>query len=330
MIEIKAKELNAGEEFSYGEREFVALGWEQNGVLAVAKKPLKDRPFDEDGSNDWRSSSLREYLNGDFLENEFDASALLPFTSDLTADDGLKDYGQSVDLVFLLSADLYRKYRYQMPKWNTWVWLITPWSCLPSYGYIVRNVYTDGSLNNHDAIYGYGAAVACSFNPESSVICAGRRSKGEKISGEYLPAAQGGVKVKLNPGAKAPTRAHEADAGLDLYCPEGCGQLVEAKDSAVIDTGVCIEIPAGYVGFLKSKSGLNVKHGITSEGVIDSGYTGSIAVKLYNHSGKDYEIKAGDKISQLVILPIITPEVEIVDELAGSERGENGFGSSGR
>lgn len=325
MIEIKAKDLKQGEEFNYSGREFIALGWEQNGVLAVSKHTIGKMPFDENESNDWRKSSIREYLNGDFIEKEFDPSGLLEFTSDLTADDGLTDYGKSVDLVFLLSADLYRKYRYFMPKWSTWVWLITPWSCFPSYGNYVRVVNTDGSLDGNLAIYGGGAAVACLINPESAVICAGRRSKGTDVT----PAGKV-LKVKLNPGAKTPTRAHEFDAGLDLYCPDDCGQIIEAKDSATIDTGVCVEIPRGYAGFLKSKSGLNVKNGITSEGVIDSGYTGSIVVKLYNNSGLDYEIKAGDKISQLVILPIITPEVEIVDELAGSERGENGFGSSGR
>ena len=325
MIEIKAKDLKQGEEFNYSGREFIALGWEQNGVLAVSKRTIGEMPFDENESNDWRKSSIREYLNGDFIEKELDPSGLLQFTSDLTADDGLTDYGKSVDLVFLLSADLYRKYRYFMPKWSTWVWLITPRSCPPSHGSIVRYVYTDGSLYYNYAINGYGAAVACLFNPESSVICAGRRSKGTDVT-----PARKALKVKLNPGAKTPTRAHEFDAGLDLYCPDDCGQIIEAKDNATIDTGVCVEIPAGYAGFLKSKSGLNVKHGITSEGVIDSGYTGSIVVKLYNNSGLDYEIKAGDKISQLVILPIETPTVEIVDELAGSERGENGFGSSGR
>ena len=325
MIEIKAKDLKQGEEFSYSGREFIALGWEQNGVLAVSKHTIGKMPFDENESNDWRKSSIREYLNGDFIEKELDPSGLLQFTSDLTADDGLTDYGKSVDLVFLLSADLYRKYRYFMPKWSTWVWLITPWSCLPSNGGYVRLVSTDGSLSIGGALYGYGAAVACLINPESSVICAGRRSKGTDVT----PAGKV-LKVKLNPGAKKPTRAHEFDAGLDLYCPDDCGQIIEAKDSATIDTGVCVEIPRGYAGFLKSKSGLNVKNGITSEGVIDSGYTGSIVVKLYNNSGLDYEIKAGDKISQLVILPIETPTVEIVDELAGSERGENGFGSSGR
>jgi dUTP pyrophosphatase len=81
---------------------------------------------------------------------------------------------------------------------------------------------------------------------------------------------------------------------------------------------------------LKSKSGLNVIHGITSEGVIDVGYTGSIKVKLYNHSGYDYKVEAGDKITQLVIMPIIIPELELVDELGDTDRGNNGFGSSGK
>ena len=136
------------------------------------------------------------------------------------------------------------------------------------------------------------------------------------------------MKVKLDDGAIMPTRAHPADAGLDLYARET--QIVGARDSAKFDTGVHIELPEGTVGFLKSKSGLNVNHGITSEGVIDVGYTGSIVVKLYNKSGKDYEIKAGDKISQLVILPILTPTPQLVDSLEESERGDNGFGSSGR
>ena len=141
------------------------------------------------------------------------------------------------------------------------------------------------------------------------------------------------IKIKLDAGAKTPTRAHETDAGLDIYARER--QIVPAKESAVFDTGVHIEIPRGFAGFLKSKSGLNVKHGITSEGVIDCGYTGSICVKLYNNSGYDYEVKAGDKISQLVILPIITPELELVEtteELYGgvTERNACGFGSSGR
>lgn len=136
------------------------------------------------------------------------------------------------------------------------------------------------------------------------------------------------MKLYLELGAIHPTRAHVNDAGLDIYSRED--KVVPAHGSAVFDTGVHIELPEGTTGFLKSKSGLYVKYGITSEGVIDVGYTGSIKVKLYNHSDVSYAVNAGDKISQLVILPILTPEIEVVDKLGNSERGENGFGSSGR
>lgn len=139
------------------------------------------------------------------------------------------------------------------------------------------------------------------------------------------------MKVKLDPGAYMPERAHIGDAGYDLRSTvEGC---LSAGKAVVIDTGVHVQIPRGYVGMLKSKSGLNVWHNIVSEGVIDSGYTGSICVKLYNHGSTDYEIKVGDKISQLVILPILTPTLELassIDEFEPSERGASGFGSTGR
>lgn len=136
------------------------------------------------------------------------------------------------------------------------------------------------------------------------------------------------MKIKLDENAFMPIRAHETDAGLDLRSP--IGVLVPAWGSAMIDTGVHIELPKNTAGFLKSKSGLNVKHGITSEGVIDVGYTGSIAVKLYNNTEEDYLVQRGDKISQLVILPILTPQLEEVDELESTERGDGGFGSTGR
>ena len=136
------------------------------------------------------------------------------------------------------------------------------------------------------------------------------------------------MKVKLDKGAFVPTRAHETDAGLDLHSPYGV--MVKAYGSATIDTGVHVELPLNTVGMLKSKSGLNCNHGIQSEGVIDVGYTGSIRVKLYNHSEKDYAVHRGDKISQLVILPMVTPEIKLVDELDATGRGDNGFGSSGR
>lgn len=137
------------------------------------------------------------------------------------------------------------------------------------------------------------------------------------------------MRIMLDDGAKMPTKAHIFDAGYDLYARDT--QIVGAKESATFDTGVHIELPVGTVGMIKSKSGLNVKYGITSEGVIDAGYTGSIVVKLYNHSGRDYKVNAGDKISQLVILHLANVgELDVVEELEETERGDNGFGSSGR
>lgn len=140
------------------------------------------------------------------------------------------------------------------------------------------------------------------------------------------------MKVVVDPDAYMPTRAHETDAGLDLYSP--IDTMIgwpgsHTGNSVSIDTGVHVQIPAGYVGFIKSKSGLNVKHGVVSEGVIDSGYTGSIVVKLYNHGSKAVFIQKGQKISQLVLLPIITPELERVGILEETDRGNGGFGSTG-
>lgn len=136
------------------------------------------------------------------------------------------------------------------------------------------------------------------------------------------------VKIKLDRGAFMPVRAHDTDAGADLRSP--VETVVPARGSRVIDTGVRIQLPHGYVGMLKSKSGLHVKYDITSEGVIDEGYTGAIKVKLYNHSDESYSIERGDKITQLVILPCEYVQFDLVDDLEDSERGDGGFGSTGK
>lgn len=136
------------------------------------------------------------------------------------------------------------------------------------------------------------------------------------------------MKIKLDPGAKKPTKAHNTDAGYDLYTPDRV--IVPAGGSAIIDTGVHIQLPPGTAGLLVSKSGLNVKHDITSTGLIDSGYTGSIRVKLYNHGDNDYYIAAGEKVSQLVVIKVLDVSMHEVDTLDTSERGDNGFGSTGR
>lgn len=136
------------------------------------------------------------------------------------------------------------------------------------------------------------------------------------------------IRIKLDDGAFPPSRAHMEDAGLDLYSP--VWGVIKPGKSMTIDTGVHAEIPVGYAGFLKSKSGLNVHMGVQSEGVIDAGYTGSIVVKLYNHGNQAVEIRQGDKISQIVILPVALPGVEIVERIGGGERANEGFGSTGR
>lgn len=136
------------------------------------------------------------------------------------------------------------------------------------------------------------------------------------------------MKVMLDKGAYMPVRAHKDDAGLDLRSPDTF--IVKAGKSLKIDSGVHVDIPAGYVGFLKAKSGLNVKYGITCTGVIDAGYTGSIVVKLYNNGSDDVFFERGDKLTQLVILPIVCPDLVQADSLEDTERGDAGFGSTGR
>ena len=98
-----------------------------------------------------------------------------------------------------------------------------------------------------------------------------------------------------------------------------------------IDTLVHFQIPEGCTGLIKAKSGLNVKHCLTCTGVIDSHYTGSIAVKLYNHHPcLRYDVRPGYKIAQLVIVPCLLPELELVDSLDETDRGDCGFGRTGR
>jgi len=136
------------------------------------------------------------------------------------------------------------------------------------------------------------------------------------------------MKIVLDKDAIMPERAHKQDAGLDLFSP--VDMMVKPRASALIDTGVHVEIQPFCVGFLRSKSGLMVNHQLTSDGTIDEGYTGSIRVMLINHSDWYYHISRGDKITQLVIVPVIRPDIEIADRLDDTARGDNGFGSTGR
>lgn len=135
------------------------------------------------------------------------------------------------------------------------------------------------------------------------------------------------LKVKLDDFAIEPTRAHAADAGLDLFSP--VDKWIFRGTIEMIDTGVHVQIPEGFAGLLTSKSGLMLD-GITTRGTIDSGYTGSIKAVIQNDGAESYLIRKGQGITQLVLVKCITPEIEIVEELEETERGDNGFGSSGR
>lgn len=151
------------------------------------------------------------------------------------------------------------------------------------------------------------------FQTKEVIICA-------EPSADVIP-------VVLSDGAFPPERAHPTDAGLDLRSP--ISAKVPAMGNVVIDTGVAVAIPDGYVGLITSKSGMMLK-GITSRGTIDASYRGTIKAVLYNSSGYDYPVAYGDKITQLVIIPIATPEIVVVDELSETDRGTGSFGSTGK
>lgn len=140
------------------------------------------------------------------------------------------------------------------------------------------------------------------------------------------------IKVQLDKGAFKPEKAHNTDAGFDLRTPfDFC---IPKGSYAIINTGVHVQIPYGYAGMIKSKSGLNIYKGIQSEGVVDCEFTGPIVVKLYNHSKKKVRFKKGDKITQLVIVQLSPIDgMIVVDELPkvdDNARGNSGFGSTGR
>ena len=134
------------------------------------------------------------------------------------------------------------------------------------------------------------------------------------------------MKIVLEPGAKV-SRAHPTDAGLDLFATSSGWVL--PKSRKVFGTGLHAQIPKYHVGFLTSKSGMMLR-GLTSRGTIDSGYNGEIRAVIYNHGWLPVRIRKGQKITQLVVLPIVKPRLEMVDSLEETDRGENGFGSTGK
>lgn len=137
------------------------------------------------------------------------------------------------------------------------------------------------------------------------------------------------LKVKLGSKGFMPKKAHDIDAGFDLYAPSEV--VIMQKQSVSIDLDICVAIPEGYTGFLMSKSGLMcTKDIVCAGGVIDSGYTGRVVARMYNRGTKAYRFERGDKVTQMVLLPIPSVDVEEVSSLEDSERGDGGFGSTGK
>ena len=141
------------------------------------------------------------------------------------------------------------------------------------------------------------------------------------------------VKVKkLNERAILPTYGSEQAAGADLYALLGDDVTIGAGETALIGTGLALEIPAGYVGLVYARSGLATKRGLAPAikvGVIDSDYRGELKVALYNQSGAPQTVQAGERIAQLVIAPYLTAEFTEAAALSDSARGAGGFGSTG-
>lgn len=138
------------------------------------------------------------------------------------------------------------------------------------------------------------------------------------------------IKIKkLHPDLRIPSYAHPGDAGFDLFCNEKV--TLEPGERKSIPLGLAVEIPDGYVALLFDKSRLSHIHGLKCfGGVMDSGYRGEYAVGLMNLSDKPYTFEKGDKIVQMLVMPVIRGVIEEVDELSDSSRGTGGFGSSGK
>lgn len=159
---------------NYGGLDCIVLDVEQDRILVLAKESIGNMPFDEGNSNNFPKGTLCKYLNGEFIKklkaNGADTSALIPTTIDLTSDDGLKDYGETTQKIFLLSCDMYRKYRSVIPNLDNWWWLATAYSTESNgYAYYARRVRSGGSLGSGSAYYG-SRGVRPAFYLKSSIL----------------------------------------------------------------------------------------------------------------------------------------------------------------
>lgn len=189
------KEVNQGQDFIFAGIKWTVLDRTAAGTLALSSDVLEERAFDNDNSNDWRKSSIREYLNGEFLQgmiaNGAEANSFREMTVDLTSDDGMTDYGEDVCKIALLTADQYRKYRRFIKNASNWWWLATAYSCLASYSGSARIVNSDGSLHYDVACNGAsGVRPACILSSKITVEVEGENQEDEKTQEIFRNAVQ--------------------------------------------------------------------------------------------------------------------------------------------
>lgn len=207
MKRLQLSTLKDGARFVYGGVEWVKLEhlYTESGKLetvAIAAEPVFERAFDEENCNDWRKSSLRRELNGPFLDTLIaegaDPAAFKEFESDLTADDGMTDYGTARDKIALITCDLYREHRALLPKIGCWWWTLTPWTCDPEYSYGVRDVYSSGAMYWDYACNGdWGVRPLCHL--ESSIFVSVPDEEGMQMNrGEAIEEARDAVLDTLN------------------------------------------------------------------------------------------------------------------------------------
>ena len=169
------KTVQAGEKFTYGGIAWLVLEQQEGRALCLAAESIGDKAYDKDNCNDWKESSLRKFLNGTFLNRLVkagaDADTLVPMELDLTADDGLDDYGTSTDKIGLISCEQYRRFRKLIPNLDDWWWTLTPWSTASNgYSCYVRMVDSGGTLSGGGAYDGSnGVRPLCALNSSISV-----------------------------------------------------------------------------------------------------------------------------------------------------------------
>lgn len=217
----KIKNLGAGSKFVYGGVSWVLLQKTKAAALCLAEKILFEKAFDDDGNNNFAESTLYKHLNGEFLDqlaaDGADKDAFLPFKLDLTADDGLKDYGSVTGKVSLISCDLYRKHRYIIPNADGWWWTATAYSTASNgYSCNVRFVSTSGALDSSNAYYGsIGVRPLC--NLASSLLVSVTDLK------DYTPDEEEAEQEETQVQSKKPEQ-EETNARYKRH-KELCGQL---------------------------------------------------------------------------------------------------------